>query len=272
MKCISINPLELLQSLWLNRDLIISLTKRDILSRYKGSIFGLFWSFFQPVVMLSIYTFVFSVIFEARWNISNNSKTEFALVLFAGLIVFNFFSECLLKAPNLVLSQPNYVKKVIFPLEILPWISIGSALFHLIINIFVWLLCYIIVCGMPYATSLLLPLIILPIILIALGLSWILSSLGVYFRDVGYAVSIFTTILTFLSPIFYPISSIPKDFQFYLKANPLTPAIEGMRNILYWGSAPNFLFYSIFLFLSAGFAWLGFVWFQKTRKGFADVL
>lgn len=222
--------------------------------------------------MLVIYTFVFSVVFKARWNTESSSTTEFALVLFAGLIIFNFFSECILKAPNLVVSQPNYVKKVIFPLEILPWVSLGAALFQLLINTCVWLLCYIILFGIPHATLLFLPLIILPVALIILGLSWIISSLGVYIRDIGYVISILITILMFLSPIFYPITALPEQYQFYLKINPLAHAIEGIRGVLYWGTTPSIIFYSAFFVCSLVCAWIGFIWFQKTRKGFADVL
>lgn len=272
MKDFNTNPSEILASFWRNRELIATLSKRDILSRYRGSILGLFWSFFQPLLMLVIYTFVFSVVFKARWNAESNSTVEFALVLFSGLIIFNFFSESLLKAPSLIIAHPNYVKKVIFPLEILPWVSLGAAFFQFLINACVWLLCYIVLCGIPHPTLLFLPLIILPVMLMVLGLSWFISSLGVYLRDIGHIINIFITILMFLSPIFYPITALPLKYQLYLKINPLAHAIENIRDILYWGKVPNILSYSVFLVFSVICAWIGFIWFQKTRKGFADVL
>ncbi|MFT4060237.1 MAG: ABC transporter permease [Legionella sp.] len=272
MKHFNTSPRELLASFWRNRELITTLTKRDILSRYKGSVLGLFWSFFQPVLMLIIYTFVFSVVFKARWSSESSSTTEFALVLFSGLIVFNFFSECILKAPTLVISQPNYVKKVIFPLEILPWVSLGAALFQLLMSASVWLLCYIVLFGIPHATLLFFPFMMLPVALLALGLSWMISSLGVYLRDIGYVMSILMTIMMFLSPIFYPITALPEQYQIYLKINPLAHAIEEVRDVLYWGTVPNIISYAVLFLVSLACAWIGFIWFQKTRKGFADVL
>jgi lipopolysaccharide transport system permease protein len=272
MKDFSASPREMVASPWRNRSLIVALTKREILGRYRGSILGLFWAFIQPLIMLAIYTFVFSIAFKARWNAGSDSKTEFALVLFAGLIVFNLFSECISRSPALILSHSNYVKKVVFPLEILPWVSLGAALFQMLMSLSVWLLFYVLLFGMPHSTSLLLPLIILPIVLITIGLSWILASIGVYLRDVGQIIGIIITILMFVSPIFYPITSLPMKYQSLFMLNPLTPVIEGMRDILYWGHVPHLAAYSVYFLFSIVFAWLGFTWFQKTRKGFADVL
>jgi lipopolysaccharide transport system permease protein len=265
-------PKEMIKSLYTNRALILALVKRDVSSRYRGSILGLLWSFVQPILMLAIYTFVFSIVFKARWNAGSDSKTEFALVLFSGLIVFNLFSDCIARSPTLILSQANYVKKVVFPLEILPWVAIGAALFQMLMSFSVWLLFYILIFGIPHLTILFLPFMILPLVLIITGLSWILSSLGIYLRDVGQIVGITITVLMFLSPIFYPITSLPTEYQYLLLMNPLTPVIEGVRDILYWGHMPQIEYYAIYLGLSLIFSYLGFVWFQKTRKGFADVL
>lgn len=272
MKDFSCTPLEMFGSLWRNRELILTLIKREILGRYRGSMLGLSWSFFQPVLMLAIYTFVFSVVFKARWNAGSDSKTEFALVLFAGLIVFNLFSECISRSPALIISHANYVKKVVFPLDILPWVSLGSALFQMLMSLSVWVLFYILFFGLPHSTIFLLPLIIFPIVLITMGVSWILASLGVYLRDVGQVIGVVITILMFLSPIFYPVASLPADYQTVLRLNPLTPVIESIRDILYWGNTPQIGGYGVYVLFSILFAWLGFAWFQKTRKGFADVL
>ena len=266
------SPREMAASLWRNRSLVMALVKREVLGRYRGSALGLLWSFFNPVFMLLVYTFVFSMVFKARWNAGSDSKTEFALVLFAGLLIFNLFSECVNRAPGLVLANVNYVKKVVFPLDILPWVTLGSALFHAGISLVVWLVAYIILFGFPYLTVLLLPLIVLPLLLFIMGISWALASLGVFLRDVSQLIGIVTTVLMFLSPIFYPVTALPEQYRHILMLNPLTPAIEMSRDVLYWGKLPDFCLLAVYLAASAVIAWLGFAWFQKTRKGFADVL
>lgn len=263
---------EMVASFWRNRSLIKSLAQREILGRYRGSFLGIFWSFFNPVFMLLVYTFVFSVVFKARWNAGSDSKTEFAMVLFAGLMVFNFFAECINRSPSLILSNVNYVKKVVFPLEILPMVATASALFHLAVSLIVWLLAYGVIFGWPHLTVLILPFVLLPLLLFTLGLSWGFASLGVYLRDLSQFLGVAVTVLMFLSPIFYPISSIPEPYQIYLLLNPLTPVIEMTRQVLYLGELPNLLSLTLYIGVGVVFAGLGFFWFQKTRKGFADVI
>lgn len=265
-------PYEMVASIWRQRGLIKASTKREVLSRYRGSFLGLLWSFFNPLFMLTVYTFVFSVIFKARWNAGSESKTEFALVLFAGLIVFNLFAECINRAPGLILANPNYVKKVVFPLEILPFVGLVSAFYHALISLGVWLVAYLAFFGIPPASALLLPLVILPFALFIMGLSWALASLGVFLRDVSQFIGIATTTLMFLSPIFYPVTSLPEDFRDLFYLNPLTPVVEMTRDLLYWGKLPDPGLIAGYWLATAVIAWLGFAWFQKTRKGFADVL
>jgi lipopolysaccharide transport system permease protein len=272
MQNFSISPGEMIASLWRNRSLILALIKREVVGRYRGSFLGVFWSFFNPLFMLAVFTFVFSVVFQARWGGGSDSKTEFALVLFAGLIVFNLFAECVNRAPGLILANVNYVKKVIFPLEILPWVVFGSAMFHAAISIGVWLTAYALLFGLPHITALLLPLIFLPLALLIIGISWMLASLGVYLRDVSQFVGILTTMLMFLSPIFYPVTALPEKYRSFLLLNPLTPAIEQTRNVLFWGKIPGMAIMGGYFLAASCVAWLGFAWFQKTRKGFADVL
>lgn len=271
MQDFSANPREVVASIWRNRNLISAATKREVMGRYRGSFLGILWSFFNPLLMLAVYTFVFSVVFKARWG-GSESKTEFALVLFAGMIVFNLFSECINRAPNLILGNPNYVKKVVFPLEILPWIGLGAALFHFAISLGVWLFAYIIFYGVPHLSVLYLPLILAPFILFTMGISWALASLGVYLRDVGQFIGILTTVLMFLSPIFYPVSALPEAYRGLIYMNPLTPVIEQARAVLFFGIPPDFAMLGIYLVSTSLIAWLGFFWFQKTRKGFADVI
>ena len=272
MRDFSASPIEMFASLWRNRELIKASAKREVLGRYRGSFLGLLWSFFNPLFMLAIYTFVFSVVFKARWNVESDSKTEFALVLFAGLIVFNLFSETINRAPSLVLNNPNYVKKVVFPLEILPMITLLSSLFHGMISLGVWLIAYVIFFGVPHATVLYLPLIFLPLLLLILGLSWGLASLGVFLRDVSQFIGTIITVMMFMTPIFYPVTALPEQFRQWIYFNPLTLVVDQARGALYWGKAPDFLMLGVYTLIATIIAWLGFAWFQKTRKGFADVL
>jgi len=262
----------LLKSLWQNRALTYQMIKREVLGRYQGSAMGLLWSFFNPLLMLAVYTFVFSVVFKTRWAGGSDSKTEFALVLFAGLMIFNLFSECINKAPSLILSNVNYVKKVIFPLEILPVVVLGSAAFHFLISLGVWLVFYFIFFGLPPITIFQLPLIALPLLVLTLGFSWFLASLGVFLRDITQIIAVITSVLMFLSPVFYPLSALPSEYQNALHFSPLTLLIEQTRDAMLWGKAIDWAAWSVMCGASTLIAWLGFAWFQKTRKGFADVL
>ncbi|NDI84888.1 ABC transporter permease [Undibacterium sp. B2R-29] len=268
----SISPLTLFRSCKQNRGLILSLVIREVLGRYKGSVMGLFWSFFNPILMLAVYTFVFSVVFNARWTVNSTSKTEFALVLFAGLLIFNVFSECVMRAPGLILGNVNYVKKVIFPLEILPIIALGASFFHFLISLSVWLLFYLIFFGLPSVYFLCLPLVLIPLLLLALGLSWFLSSLGVYIRDIGQIIGVTISVLMFMTPIFYPLSGLPLEYQDFMQLNPMTFIVEQARNLMIWEKPMNWQLWSIWTAFSSVISMLGFAWFQKTRKGFADVL
>jgi lipopolysaccharide transport system permease protein len=265
-------PLEVFRSAWRHRGLVMSLVRRDVLGRYRGSVMGVLWSFFNPLFMLAVYTFVFSVVFGARWGGGAHSRTDFALVIFAGLLVFNVFAECVTRAPTLVLANPNYVKKIVFPLEILPWVALGSALFHAAVSLAVWFLGFAFTRGVPPVTALVLPLVMAPLVLLVLGLTWLLAALGVYVRDISQVVGILTTTLLFLTPIFYPIEALPEHYRGWLLANPMAVIIEQTRGVLYWGRMPDPGSVAVNLVVSASVAWLGFAWFQKTRRGFADVL
>jgi lipopolysaccharide transport system permease protein len=264
----------LVSSAWANRHLVSQLTKREIIGRYKGSVIGLAWSLFNPILMLMVYTLVFSEIFKSRWPSAagTNSKTEFALALFVGLIVLNFFSEVINKAPNLILNNVNYVKKVVFPLEILPVVSICTALFHCFVSLSVLLIAFALFNGFVYGTAILVPLILLPFLVLTLGLSWLLASLGVFLRDVGQTIGSITTVLMFLSPVFYPISAVPERYRPIVQMNPLTFIIEQSRDVLIWGKGPDWSGLGIYFGISVLIAWIGFAWFQSTRTGFADVL
>ncbi|MEX3555778.1 MAG: ABC transporter permease [Burkholderia gladioli] len=272
MQHFSISPLALVRSLRQNRGLIGALVRREIVGRYRGSVLGLVWSFVNPVLLLAVYTFVFSEVFKARWSGGVGSKTEFAIVLFSGLVIFNLFAECFNRAPALVLSNVNYVKKVVFPLEILPVVALGAALFHLLVSALVWFLFFVLFMGMPPMTALLLPVAIIPLLMLSLGVGWFMASLGVYLRDIAQFTGIVTTVLMFMSPIFYPVTMLPKDYQYVMLLNPLTPVIEQAREVMIWGRMPDWTLLGGYTAAMLVMAWLGFAWFQKTRKGFADVL
>jgi lipopolysaccharide transport system permease protein len=272
MQKFSASPPEMFFSFWKNRQLIQSLVHREVVGRYKGSVLGIFWSLINPIFMLAVYTFVFSVVFKARWNSGSDSRAEFALVLFAGLLVFNLFSECVNRSPGLILGNVNYVKRVVFPLEVLPWVTMGAALFHFLISLCVWLVAYLFFIGIPPWTILFLPFVLIPFVFFVMGLSWALASLGVYLRDSGQIVGMLIMVLMFLSPIFFPVSSLPPRFQSLMYLNPMTQPIEMVRDVMYWGQIPSIGRWSLMVVVSAGMCFLGFAWFQKTRKGFADVL
>lgn len=272
MQSFSTSLVEMFTCLWRHRELVKVSVKREILGRYRGSFLGLLWSFFNPLFMLAVFTFVFSVVLQARWGDGSESKTEFAMLLFAGLLVFNLFAETISRAPTLVVSNVNYVKKVVFPLEILPFVILLAGLFHAFISVVVWLIFYMIVFGWPHPTVFLFPIALLPFSFFLMGLSWALASLGVYLRDVSQMISLLITALMFLSPIFYPVTSFPETYRFILYLNPLTTVVEQTRDLLFWGKMPDLLTLIIYWGLALSIAWMGFVFFQKTRKGFSDVL
>ena len=263
---------EMLRSVLRHRNLIVQMTKREVIGRYRGSMLGIAWSFFNPLIMLAVYTVVFSAIFQAKWGVGSDSKTEFALVLFVGMIVHGILAESMNNSPSLILRNVSYVKKVVFPLEILPWIVMGSTLFHAFISLVVWVLFYAVVNHSMQWTVVFLPLVFFPLFFFSLGVSWMLASLGVYIRDIGQMTSILTTILLFMSPIFYPASRLPEPYQTIIYLNPLTFVIEQARDVLMWGNMPNWFGMGMAYLVSLLVAWLGFAWFQKTRQGFADVL
>jgi lipopolysaccharide transport system permease protein len=263
---------ELFASQWRNRQLIIQLIKRDVLVRYRGSLLGLAWSFFNPLLMLAVYTFVFSVVFKARWGVAGEDKASFAIIIFVGLIVHGLFAECINRAPNLILSNSSYVTKVVFPLEILPLVALGSALFHASVSLVVLLTAqFVLMQRLPW-TVIIFPIVLLPLLLSTAGFAWLLSALGVYVRDVGQTTGILTTVLMFLSPLFYPLSALPEPYRIWLHLNPLTFIIEEGRSVLIFGRPPNWIGWGLALVASTLISAAGFWWFQKTRKGFADVL
>jgi lipopolysaccharide transport system permease protein len=267
------SPVAIFTSLRTNRQLIWQMTKREIAGRYRGSLIGGAWSFIYPLLMLAIYTFVFSVVFKSRWGgDKNESKTEFAIILFAGMIVYNIFSEVVNRAPSLIIANTNFVKKVVFPLEILPWVSMGASLFHAGASLLVLLVAQLLFkTSIPW-TILLFPFVLLPLIMFSMGLAWFLASTGVFVRDVGQITSVITTILMFLSALFYPITALPPEYQSWLRFNPLVSIISESRKVLVLAVYPDWSDWAVLFCISLLVAFTGFWWFQKVRKGFADVI
>lgn len=254
------------------RSLIWQFSKRDVLARYRGSFLGLGWSLVTPLTMLAIYTFVFRTIFKARWEGGNPSDFEFALRVYSGLIVFTLFAEVLNRAPRLVLDQPNLVKKVVFPLEILPWIPPLAGLFHLLLNLALLLVATGLDRGGLPLSILALPLVLLPLLPLLLAIGWFFGSLGVFVRDLGQIMPTVSSLLMFLSPVFFPPASLPVEWRPWLNLNPLTLIIEQTRRVVLDGLWPLWSDLAIYLALASLVAWLAGLWFQATRKGFADVL
>jgi lipopolysaccharide transport system permease protein len=261
------------KSLLSNRELIIRMIRREVTGRYKGSILGMTWSFFNPLIMLGVYTFVFSFVFKARWGVdTDESKTSFAIILFVGMIVHGLFAECVNRAPGLILANVNYVKKVVFPLEILSWVAMGSALFNAVVSLTVLMFAQLLASSkLPY-TAVFFPAVILPLVFATMGFTWFLSATGVFVRDIGQTAGIITTIMLFISPVFYPLSALPNKYQILLLLNPLSFIIEQARRVLIWGKLPDWIGLLFYFAISVLIAWAGFWWFQRTRRGFADVL
>jgi lipopolysaccharide transport system permease protein len=261
------------RALWQHRELWWRLTEREVLGRYRGSLLGVAWSFLNPLAMLAVYTFIFSQVFKARWgSLDTTGPLGFAINLFAGLIVFNLFSECVNRAPGLILANPNYVKKVIFPLEILGCVTVGSACFHALTSLGVLTAFELIgLRRLPY-TFLWLPVVWLPLLLGCLALTWLLAALGVFIRDVGQLITLAVSMLMFLSPIFFPISALPTRWQPLLALNPLATVIEQTRRVLVEGQPPGLGYLVVAPLLTIVICELAFRSFEKAKRAFADVI
>ena len=256
---------------WKHHYLIKQLARRDVLARYKGSILGLAWGLLFPLMILMAYTFVFRTVFKARWpGSSGDSTAEFALQMFAGLVIFNLFSDLLNRAPRLVLEQPNLVKRVVFPLETLSWVALAAAFFHAGMAMGILLLATAFFGPGLSAWSALVPLVFLSTLPVLLGFAWLLSALGVFVRDIGHLMAPALTMLMFLSPVLYPASALPAQFSNLLWLNPLTVPIENLRYVLLLSRAPDWWSLGAYLVAGLVFAILAFGFFQRVRGAFAD--
>lgn len=266
----------MVRTIWRHRQLISQMTSREVSSRYKGSVLGMAWSVVNPLIMLAVYTFVFSVVFKPRWDVGNvghvSASTEVAAILFVGIFIHALFGEIINRAPDLIVANQNYVKRVVFPLEILPIVAVCSALVNTCVSAFLVLGMLLLFNGEVHFSSVFLPMVISPLILVALGIAWIFSSLGVYLRDIRQLPAAITAILLFLSPVFYPLTAVPEAFRRVMVLNPLTFVIEQARSVIIYGNMPDWSGLAMYTASAVGVAWIGFAWFQYGRKGFADVL
>jgi len=266
------NPLSPFVPLKRHHALVVQIAKRDVMGRYRGSFIGLLWSFLNPLFMLAIYTFVFGVIFHSRWVGQTSGHFDFAVILFAGLNINAFFSECANRAPTLIIENTNFVKKVVFPLETLSWSILGSALFHLLVSTIVLLVFSLFVRGSVPLTIVLFPVVVLAFLPVMVGIIWLLASLGVFLRDLKQAIGVITTAMLFLAPVFYPITNIPLHLRYWMYLNPLTEIVIASRDVLVWNRTPNWTALVLYTVVGICFAWGSFAWFQRSRRGFADVL
>ena len=262
----------ILTSLVKHRFVIGQLSRRAILGRYRGTVLGLFWSLFTPLVMLGVYTFVFGKVLEVRWPDQGGGSLEFAAILFSGMIIHGILAECLTQASTLIASNPQYVKKVVFPLEALPWVTVISAFFQGLISTGVLVAYLLIVNGSLPGTAILFPLPLFSLTLVCIGIGWLIAATAVFLKDIAQVTGILSTILFFMAPILYPKTALPEGFQNILYLNPITFVIEQFRSVVLWGEMPDWSGLAIYTAVALIFCWGSLVWFQRSRRGFADVL
>lgn len=258
------------------RGLLWQFTARNIELRHRGSVLGMAWAVLNPLIFVGLYVFVFGFVFGGSFGvIPNESKWEFGLGVLVGLAIFHLIAEALANAPIVITTNPNFVKKVVFPLELLPTAAVGAGVFHMAITFALILAGVLLGGGTLYPEVLLLPIIVLPIILLSLGLTWILSALGVFFRDIGQIVGALTSGLLFASAIFYPATQIETGAPLawsILRFNPLIHIIEMARDVVLWHRPVDLPLLGWLNLGMAVFAWLGLICFLQLKRTFADVI
>ncbi len=267
-----LNPWRMAANLWSHRGLAWQLASREVRSRYRSHALGPLWTLLQPIAMLAIFTFLFAVVFRQRWK-DGGTVGEVALQIFAGLIVFQVFREVVGRAPGLVVGHANFVKRVVFPLEVLPVVDLLTALFTFGVNLLVWLLGWAVIeRTVPHAAGLLVPLMLLPVCLTGLGAAWVLASLGVFIRDIQNVTDLALTVFFFLTPVFYAAEKIPEPYRVLVTLNPIAHTIGWVRGALFEGAMPGWGMWGLYTLGSAVIAMLGYALFMKSRRAFADVL
>jgi len=260
---------------WRHRSLLMRLARREFEARYRGSALGVAWAALLPLVMIGIYTFVFTHVMRTRWVVSaetTESVYSFAMLMFTGYILFSFFADAIGRAPGLMLENPSYIKKVVFPLEVLPWVAVVNALIGAGIALAVFMVLFLLLYGLPPLTILLLPFVVTPLVLITLGATYFLASFGVFLRDLRQFIPLITTALLFLSPVLYPLGAVPERFRAIISLNPLTIGVTEARQVIFWGEVPNLAEWGLYTVAGVLLASLGHWWFMRTKKAFADVV
>jgi lipopolysaccharide transport system permease protein len=257
-----------------HRDLIYRLVSREFTQRFRGSMLGATWAVLTPLLTALIFAFVFGTVFKARWgDLGTGAKHGgFTLIFLTGLVTHGMFAEAIGRAPTLVVSNASYVKKVVFPLEILPVIAACTALINGAIGMGIVVLLNLAMNYTVHPTLLLLPLVLLPYMLLVIGLVLFLAATGVYVRDLSQVVGFVITVTMFMTPIFYPIEAVPSSFRPIIWLNPLTFVVQQARAVTVFGDLPDWGGLALYTLLACGLLWAGFWWFQRTRNGFADVI
>jgi len=259
--------------MWQHRHLATQLVKRDVVGRYRGSILGLVWSFLHPLFMLLVYLFVFGVVFQIKWGIDPQTGDKaFGVILFSGLILHALLAECLVRSPGIIATNTQFVKKVVFPLEVFPLMIVSTAVFHFVIGFLLLFVFNTLAHGEVHPTILLMPVVVMPLVFLGLGISWFLASIGVFVRDVGQMTGILATVLLFLCPIFYPLEAVPEHLRWLLYFNPLTLIVDQFRSIVIFGRMPDWGGLLVYYAIALSVMRLGYLWFLRTRRAFADVL
>ena len=263
----------MISSLLANRYLFMQMLRRDIQQRYRGSQLGFIWAFIYPIMMLLVYTFVFGMVMKVKWGVAGQDNIEFGIILFAGLLLHSFLAEVVIGSVGLITNNHQFVKKVVFPLDILNVVSVANAFFHMILGFLILMLIFIISGGTLHWTIILAPVVILPFVMFLMGLSWFISVLGVYVRDLSQVMGVIVTVLLFLGPIVYPFESVPDAIKSYvLWLNPLTIVVEQFRAVVLFGELPDWYLLGIYSIFAVLMLVIGAWFFEKTRSGFADVI
>lgn len=251
--------------------LIRQFTRREVLGKYRGAFLGILWSFLNPLIMLGIYTIVFGFIFKARYGqMPNESSLDYTLALFCSLNIFHFFTEVMNRAPILIVDHPNFITKVVFPLEIFGMTAIGSALIHLIISMMPLLIALFWIQGGIHLTALYLFLLLIPLMLFAVGITWVLSSVGIFLRDIQSLVAPLMLVILYVSAVFYPLNKVPENFRWLFELNPLAQIIDQSRRVMIWGMPLDWQLWILLLIGGMVAFHAGYAFFMKTKHIFAD--
>lgn len=263
---------KLISNIFENKSLLKQLCIRDFSARYKSGYLGVAWTIVNPLMMLALYSFVFVAVFKMRWGIEDTTGNSFILLLFTGILVHGFFCEFVARAPTLITSNPAYVKKVVFPLELLPVMPLLGAMVNFIVGMLLVIIMQLWINEILYSTIFLLPVIFIPFVIMLIGISYIFSALGVYFRDLTQMSGIVCTIAMFASPVLFPLDAVPENYRMLLYFNPITLIVEQVREIVILGVIPNLIYTLIYSIVAVSILCFGVIWFKVLKKGFSDVL